>query len=202
MTVGLTWIAYINQGPLRKTETIVGFRYKEFNIENLVTPVKEFLRSQMEEWGYSEISSCWRSLLLPWGWSSDGGAGVFRTSDPVCEPGGARTVVRDTWWKWAPCRESGPRWEAEWGEDSWAFPLLFEISLLPALPKAVWKSVDKRTNIVACDIFRTEKRSKGKHLDQHTALAVSPSLSQTFLKGIYLFFFLKKAVLALQCKRL
>lgn len=64
------------------------------------------------------------------------------------------------------------RWSE--GEDCWTFPLLLEISHLPVFPKAVWKSVDKRTNIVPCDIFRTEKGSKGKHLNQHTALAISP----------------------------
>lgn len=45
------------------------------------------------------------------------------------------------------------------GEDSWTFPLLLEIFLLPVPPKAAWKPVDKKTNIVPCKEQRRDLRA-------------------------------------------
>ena len=104
----------------------------------------------MEQWGYSEISSSWSSLPLL-GWSDNGGDGVLRAGNPGCPE-------ELEWWSEGCLAEAGAvdgiwsMWGGSVRGGHLDFPLLLELFLPPVPPKAVWKPVDKKTNIVPCNI--------------------------------------------------
>lgn len=165
----MVWIACISQGPFGKTEPPQVFQYSEFNTENLVTQVKELLRS------HSEISNSWRFLTpqdgaaiqaaqkkLEW-WSRWYSAGVGVIEDMQSVQGGR-------------VREGGH--------------LTFPFS--PLLLKVVWKPVEKPTWEITCNIEKGQRRHLRANIGPAHYLSYKPvniSLSHRFLKGAY---FLKR----------